>query len=63
LLVAMPWVTIQWYKGRDKETKDRVAKLVTEAVCKGCGSKPEAVSVVFVDVDKSDWYSAGVSAG
>ena len=56
----MPWVTIQWYKGRDYETKKKVMKLVTDAVCQGCGCKPDAVSVVFIDVDKRDWGSAGV---
>ncbi|OGD44355.1 hypothetical protein A3K69_07670 [Candidatus Bathyarchaeota archaeon RBG_16_57_9] len=58
----MPWVTIQWYKGRDYETKKKVMKLVTDAICQGVGCKPEAVSVVFVDVDKRDWGSAGVPA-
>jgi len=58
----MPWVTIQWYKGRDAETKDKVAKLVTKAVCEGCGCPPGAVSIVFKDVDKREWYQAGVPA-
>jgi len=58
----LPWVTIQWYKGRDAETKDKVAKLVTEAVCEGCGCRPEAVSIVFVDVDKREWYQGAVPA-
>jgi 4-oxalocrotonate tautomerase len=56
----LPWVTIQWYKGRDYATKKKVAKLVTDAVCEGCGCPAEAVSVVFVDVDKRDWCHAGV---
>ncbi|MCW4011953.1 MAG: 4-oxalocrotonate tautomerase family protein [Candidatus Bathyarchaeota archaeon] len=55
-------MTIKWYKGRDEETKDRVAKLVTDAICEGCGCPPEAVSLVFQDVDKREWYRAGVSA-
>ncbi len=38
----------------------KVAKLVTDAVCEGCGCPAEAVSVVFVDVDKRDWCHAGV---
>ena len=51
----MPWVTVQRYKGRDAKTKDKVAKLVTEAVSEGCGCPASAVSVVFVDVDKREW--------
>ena len=58
----LPWVTIQWYKGRDVETKDKVAELVTKAVSKGCGCPESAVSVVFIDLDKREWYSGGVSA-
>ena len=58
----MPWVTIQWYKGRDAETKDMVAKLVTKAVADGCGCPTSAVSVVFVDVDKREWYQDGIPA-
>jgi len=58
----LPWVTIQWYKGRDVETKDKVAELVTKAVSEGCGCPESAVSVVFIDLDKREWYSGGVSA-
>ena len=58
----MPWVTIQWYKGRNAETKDKVAKLVTKAVSDGCGCPTSAVSIVFHDVDKREWYQNGVPA-
>jgi len=57
----MPWVTIQWFKGRDHETKKKVMKLVTEAVVEGCGCSPDAVSVVFKDIDKKNWGKGGVS--
>lgn len=50
------------YKGRDAETKDRVAKLVTDAICEGCNCPPEAVSLIFQDIDKREWYKAGVPA-
>lgn len=55
----MPWVTIQWFEGRDFETKKKVMKLVTDALVEGCGCKPESVSVVFKDIDKRDWGNAG----
>jgi 4-oxalocrotonate tautomerase len=58
----LPWVTIQWYKGRDEKDKDRVAELVTKAICEGVGCPPEAVSIVFHDVDKREWYQAGIPA-
>ena len=59
---CLPFVTIKMYKGRDAETKDRIAKLVTDAICEGCSCSPEAVSLIFQDVDKREWYRAGVSA-
>ena len=55
----MPWVTIQWFDGRDAETKKRTLELVTKAICEGCGTKPEQVSVVFKDIKKSDWGRNG----
>jgi phenylpyruvate tautomerase PptA (4-oxalocrotonate tautomerase family) len=51
----MPWVTIQWFKGRDIETKKKVAKLGTKAICEGCGSAPDEVSIIFQDIKMSDW--------
>jgi 4-oxalocrotonate tautomerase len=55
----MPWVTIQWFDGRDAETKKRTLELVTKAICEGCGTTPEQVSVVFKDIKKSDWGRNG----
>jgi 4-oxalocrotonate tautomerase len=55
----MPWITIQWFEGRDYETKKKVAKLVTEALCVGCGCSSEAVSVVFKDISKKNWAHGG----
>jgi len=55
----MPWVTIQWFKGRDVETKKKVAELVTKAICEGCGSSPDEVSIIFQDIKMSDWADNG----
>jgi 4-oxalocrotonate tautomerase len=59
----LPWIEVKWYKGRDKATKARVMELLTKAICEGIGCKPEAVSVVFYDVEKSDWGNAGKPVG
>jgi 4-oxalocrotonate tautomerase len=59
----LPWIEVKWYKGRDKATKARVMELLTKAMCEGIGCKPEAVSVVFYDVEKSDWGNAGKPVG
>jgi 4-oxalocrotonate tautomerase len=55
----MPWIEVKWFKGRDKETKKRTMDLLTKAMCEAVGCKPEAVSIVFYDIDKSDWGNAG----
>jgi len=55
----MPWVTIQWFTGRDVETKKKVAELVTKAICVGCGSSPDEVSTIFQDIKMSDWTDNG----
>jgi 4-oxalocrotonate tautomerase len=52
-------VTIQWFDGRDAETKKRTLELVTNAICDGCGTSPEHVTVIFQDIKKSDWGSNG----
>ncbi|MBM3292685.1 4-oxalocrotonate tautomerase [Candidatus Bathyarchaeota archaeon] len=59
----MPCIEVKWYKGRDKATKAKVMELLTKAMCEGIGCKPEAVSVVFYDVEKSDWGNAGKPVG
>jgi phenylpyruvate tautomerase PptA (4-oxalocrotonate tautomerase family) len=46
--------------GRDIDTKKKVARLVTEAICEGGGSSPEEVSIIFQDIKKSDWADNGV---
>lgn len=55
----MPMVTIQWFDGRDAATKKKTLELVTKAICDGCGTSPEHVSVIFQDIKKSDWASNG----
>jgi len=55
----MPTVNIQWFEGRDIETKKRTLELVTKAICEGCGTKPENVTVIFTDIKKSNWGRNG----
>jgi 4-oxalocrotonate tautomerase len=55
----MPHVTIQLLEGRTTEQKAAVAKAVTEALVTLAGSKPADVNIVFVDVARDDWATAG----
>ncbi len=58
----MPMIRVEMYPGRTIEQKRAFAKAVTESFVSICGSTPQAVQVVFVEVAKSDWATAGVLA-
>lgn len=56
----MPVVTIQLLSGRTKEQKAKLAQAVTDAIVDIANAKPEGVQVIFSDVEREDWASAGV---
>lgn len=47
------------FEGRTVEQKRACAEAVTKAWCDTCGGTPQAVTVVFTDVAKHDWATAG----
>jgi len=47
------------WKGATKETKAKLAKALTEAVCTIAGKPPEYVNVLFVDYEQQDWAIGG----
>jgi phenylpyruvate tautomerase PptA (4-oxalocrotonate tautomerase family) len=51
------------FEGRDKDTKAKIMKLVTEAICEGCSVGPDAVTIIIQDVPRSDWGKAGKPYG
>lgn len=55
----MPVVRIELYKGRTREQKAAVAREITEVIAKNMGIKSEHTHVLFFDVEKSDWATAG----
>jgi len=59
----MPWIEVKWYAGRDKATKAKTIELLTKAMCEAVGCKPEAVSVVFYDIEKYNWGNSGKPYG
>jgi len=59
----MPWIEVKWYAGRDKATKAKTMELLTKAMCEAVGCPPEAVSVVFYDIEKYNWANAGKPVG
>ncbi|MBI3979787.1 MAG: tautomerase family protein [Chloroflexi bacterium] len=55
----MPTVRVEWYEGRTHEQKAELAKAITEVVARIGKTTPEATQVIFYDVPKSAWATAG----
>ena len=55
----MPVVRVTFYEGRSKEKKREVAEAITDALVRVCGSKREAVNVIFDNIAKEDWVIGG----
>ena len=58
----MPIVRIELWTGRDKATKEKLIRNVTQTVCEAAKCPPEAVTVVITDIDKENWGQAGTQA-
>jgi 4-oxalocrotonate tautomerase len=58
----MPVVQIFMYKGRTKEQKKELVKRITKDFQDVASVPPEALHIVFNDVDKDDWGTRGVLA-
>jgi 4-oxalocrotonate tautomerase len=58
----MPTIIIQMYKGRTKQQKADLAKAITEDVVRIAKTTPEATQVIFHEVDKENWATAGILA-
>ena len=59
----MPIVRIELLSGRSPEIKAEVAREITETLDRVAGVKPEATTVVFIDVAPQDWAVAGKPLG
>ena len=59
----MPVIRIELSAGRTQEQKQKVVDEVTQSMVVHCDCKPEAVHVVFMDVQPSDWAVAGKFLG
>jgi 4-oxalocrotonate tautomerase len=56
----MPHVQITLLEGRTVEQKRRVVKRITALIQEELGVKPEALSIVFVEVAREDYARNGV---
>lgn len=55
----MPMIRVEMFPGRSIEQKRAFAKAVTDSFVAICGSTPQSVHIVFAEVEKSDWATAG----
>jgi 4-oxalocrotonate tautomerase len=55
----MPMIRVEMFPGRTTEQKRAFAKAVTEAFVTHCNGTPQSVQIVFQDVAKDDWATAG----
>ncbi|MBM3525886.1 MAG: 4-oxalocrotonate tautomerase [Alphaproteobacteria bacterium] len=58
----MPMIRVELFPGRSIEQKRAFAKAVTDSFVAICGSTPQGVHIVFAEVEKSDWATAGTLA-
>jgi 4-oxalocrotonate tautomerase len=56
----MPSIHVHLFEGRTLEQKRAYAAALTEATVRVLGGSPESVDVLFTDVARHDWATAGV---
>jgi 4-oxalocrotonate tautomerase len=56
----MPAMHIKMFEGRTKEQKRELAEAITRETCRVLKIGPESVDIVFEDVKKENWATAGV---
>lgn len=55
----MPLIHVSLYEGRSIEQKREFVKAVTTEAARTLKCPPESVDIIFEDIKKSDWASAG----
>jgi 4-oxalocrotonate tautomerase len=55
----MPTIRVELFAGRTVEQKRALAQALTDATVRTLGGSPEAVDVIFTDVHKHNWATAG----
>ena len=56
----MPTIHVELFAGRTVDQKRALAQALTDATVRTLGGPPEAVDVIFTDVQKHDWASGGL---
>ena len=55
----MPTIHVELFAGRTVEQKRALAQALTEATARTLGGSPDAVDVIFCDVERHDWATGG----
>ena len=55
----MPVIRVELLEGRTREQKQDFARAVTESFVRICGGTPQSIQVIFQDVSRDDWATAG----
>lgn len=55
----MPMIRVELFEGRSKDQKARFAQAVTASFVECCGGTRESVQIVFTDVAREQWATAG----
>ncbi|MFC3075489.1 tautomerase family protein [Shinella pollutisoli] len=55
----MPIVRIELFPGRPTEVKHELAREITATLERVAGIKPSATTVVFIEVEPTDWIVGG----
>ncbi len=57
----MPFIHIRLFEGRTPQEKAELGEALTRETVRVLRCSPEAVDIVFEDVKRSDWMTAGKS--
>ena len=55
----MPTIRVELFAGRTVEQKRALAQALTEATVKTLGGSADAVDILFYDIERHDWATAG----
>jgi 4-oxalocrotonate tautomerase len=58
----MPVVNVSLYSGRTPDQKAALAKAITKAISETAGVPDSATTIIFQDVEKTDWSNGGTMA-
>jgi 4-oxalocrotonate tautomerase len=55
----MPTIRVELFEGRSVEQKRALAAALTEATVRTLGGSADGVDILFFDIARHDWASAG----